>query len=830
MHPLASADSRRRRPTLAHAWLVLATAGTGLTGLSWVVIGPTARDRVSGAFCLACLAAAAWHFRRHPGLRGALAIGGVWAGTSLALLAMAPAPQASAAISPSLLAVYNLGAGSALPVLVLCRLGVAQATALVVSVTLALLLVDGLKSAGWLRTAEQQRLRFAPVAAVRPAGAGGGAQPGRPPTAQPTDGGATEAPDPAALADVENAAETQLRPWMTAEGSIPHPVIGWVNRPHGVMRSYYPDDPRGYFETRYFVEVEPTDDPANFWQLESEAPGAAHRAADPPPPARVRVEIDQPSAEDWQIRLIQPEIPLSAGGRYEVQLRARADAPRQVHLRMTRRLAPFDLGLNRRLLLQPNWADYRFAFVASRDEPRAILQFDFGTSDTAWELGDVRLLEIVPQADGSQGSHVVLPRLGTWRLEQSDGASGRLEQAGAPPGAMRVEIDRPAAEPWHLAVSRGYLPIEGGESYLLSGQIRADAPRGAVVSISAYAEPWSLGLSKELELTRQWTPLQMEFIPQRTGTSLGRFRFDVGGSPAAVELDRPRLEVGRLVPPPNRPAESLPVAYTVTYRTNAYGMRGPETTLTRPDQTLRIACLGDSFTLGVGVHEADIFPTLLGPLLAQGQSPPTPWREVEVLNCGVSGFSTREERLFFEQIAEPFDPQIVLVVMVSNDDLSYLEEVERGYLDDESPAEAAPAAWMMLRRLQHRRPPPDFSRCVTELKQLEARCLAQNRKLGVVVFRMFPHDSQWLALLETVQKGLAGSSIPVLDLGPSLYEGRDLAELLVHRIDGHPSALAHRLASEQIAAWLQGLGWLRASPAAARNAPMPSAARGGTGE
>lgn len=97
---------------------------------------------------------------------------------------------------------------------------------------------------------------------------------------------------------------------------------------------------------------------------------------------------------------------------------------------------------------------------------------------------------------------------------------------------------------------------------------------------------------------------------------------------------------------------------------NAFGMRGPETTLEKPPGTKRIVLLGDSFAFGWGVNEEEGFARVmereLNAKLPKGQ-------RVEVLNFGTPSYSTFQEVAHFFEKGIKFKPDIVLVFVVDND-------------------------------------------------------------------------------------------------------------------------------------------------------------------
>jgi lysophospholipase L1-like esterase len=99
----------------------------------------------------------------------------------------------------------------------------------------------------------------------------------------------------------------------------------------------------------------------------------------------------------------------------------------------------------------------------------------------------------------------------------------------------------------------------------------------------------------------------------------------------------------------------------VTIRTNSHGLRGPEFEKTKPEGKRRILLLGDSVVLGWGVEYEETFPALL-----QNYSDRESL-ETEVIPAGVSSWNTRTEYEYLRKIAIGFEPDIVILVIVSND-------------------------------------------------------------------------------------------------------------------------------------------------------------------
>lgn len=89
--------------------------------------------------------------------------------------------------------------------------------------------------------------------------------------------------------------------------------------------------------------------------------------------------------------------------------------------------------------------------------------------------------------------------------------------------------------------------------------------------------------------------------------------------------------------------------------------RGPEVALAKPAETLRIICYGDSNTDGPLAGGA--WPEALGEVLHEADAS----RRIEVLNAGVTGYSSYQGGRRFEQDVDTYHPDVVLVSFGWND-------------------------------------------------------------------------------------------------------------------------------------------------------------------
>ncbi|MCD6371335.1 MAG: hypothetical protein J7L39_01295, partial [Candidatus Aenigmarchaeota archaeon] len=87
-------------------------------------------------------------------------------------------------------------------------------------------------------------------------------------------------------------------------------------------------------------------------------------------------------------------------------------------------------------------------------------------------------------------------------------------------------------------------------------------------------------------------------------------------------------------------------------RTNSYGFKDYEWNITKPNNTIRIIALGDSFTEGFGVDVNETWPKQLEAMLNNLNLSV----RFEVFNMGQGGWGTYEEVETFKTIGLQFEP------------------------------------------------------------------------------------------------------------------------------------------------------------------------------
>jgi lysophospholipase L1-like esterase len=96
--------------------------------------------------------------------------------------------------------------------------------------------------------------------------------------------------------------------------------------------------------------------------------------------------------------------------------------------------------------------------------------------------------------------------------------------------------------------------------------------------------------------------------------------------------------------------------FRTSVRINQNGLRGHDYPYKRVNDVGRILVIGDSFAWGYGVEESERFSELLEASLG-----------VEVINAGISGYSTDQELLWFQEEGVKYNADLVILIFTGND-------------------------------------------------------------------------------------------------------------------------------------------------------------------
>jgi lysophospholipase L1-like esterase len=289
-------------------------------------------------------------------------------------------------------------------------------------------------------------------------------------------------------------------------------------------------------------------------------------------------------------------------------------------------------------------------------------------------------------------------------------------------------------------------------------------------------------------------------------------------------------------------------------RHNHYDYRGAEFDDVKPAGRYRVAVLGDSFTYGNGVPEAQRFSNLVGDAVQA--------RGIEVLNFGYPGNNWTEHVRTLERRVLRLRPDFVLLQWGTND----IELDEHVAGRPAVPPLISNRAWhdwlyqysalytqlnAQWVRLQLRRQMGDtYDRYLTRLygdpasegarlaadrmRQFIALARSRGGEVGLVLFPdtavTLGADYPYRFLHERVLAICAEQHVPCVDLLPAFARVPDRLSLWVTPLDAHPSVLANRLAADAILAafaprWVAAHDAMPAAPPPSAGEPWPSGRR-----
>ena len=255
------------------------------------------------------------------------------------------------------------------------------------------------------------------------------------------------------------------------------------------------------------------------------------------------------------------------------------------------------------------------------------------------------------------------------------------------------------------------------------------------------------------------------------------------------------------------PLGVLPPGARMETRVNALGLRG---SLPAPGARSAVV-LGDSFTFGEGVAEAETF---VGRLDAAWRG-----RGTRFVNAGVAGHGTVEEAARLVGLLDRLRPAAVLLVHVPNDAIPWDHSAERG---TDLLNVAAPSGSRLLGLLRSVASTGDveqwylsyyrgeraehWERARDALLWMAGTCAARNVRCGVVTFPLLHRldDYPLAEITSLVEAAARDAHVPFLDLTPS-FAGRDAPALWAHPADRHPNARAHAIAAEAMGPFVEGL-------------------------
>jgi D-alanyl-lipoteichoic acid acyltransferase DltB (MBOAT superfamily) len=247
-------------------------------------------------------------------------------------------------------------------------------------------------------------------------------------------------------------------------------------------------------------------------------------------------------------------------------------------------------------------------------------------------------------------------------------------------------------------------------------------------------------------------------------------------------------------------------------RTNRWGMRDRDYTLTPIPGTYRIALIGPSTAMGSGVKQDESFEAIVEERLNDAASA-TGRPPVEILNFGVAGYSPFHMLYQLDRKVAAFQPDMALflghVMDVERASRQFIKMAQRGTVPED------PYLRGLIERTgirvgtganEARRRIRGYEREL--LHWVYATFIERCRALQIVPVFVYMQavtdiDETWRAADRLEVLAIAGEAgFPVLDL-TGAYGGHPASALWIAENDGHPNALGNRLLADRLHALLQ---------------------------
>ena len=263
------------------------------------------------------------------------------------------------------------------------------------------------------------------------------------------------------------------------------------------------------------------------------------------------------------------------------------------------------------------------------------------------------------------------------------------------------------------------------------------------------------------------------------------------------------------------------------YERNRYGLRDVDYPEPKPSTCRRVLILGDSFTFGLGVPDnTAVFPKILERELNLSVHIPDVKR-VDVLNGGIPGSFTTDWLHLFRQVADTFDPDVVLAVFFLRDGTnigtqadffapiregivrrnsrsvwyrySYLYRNVRDYLDQRvvSREHMKALTRSYFGTTQETR---EWRAAQENLREIGRYAKDRGSVFGMAIFPVLVQlneDYYFTSICDLIEAFARQENIPVHSLLPA-FLGHSGPDLWVSSLNQHPNAVAHRIAAESL--------------------------------
>ena len=266
-----------------------------------------------------------------------------------------------------------------------------------------------------------------------------------------------------------------------------------------------------------------------------------------------------------------------------------------------------------------------------------------------------------------------------------------------------------------------------------------------------------------------------------------------------------------------RPNLDRQTVYVLTAQpTNSFGFVGREWTVTKPPDTRRVALLGDSLVMGLGIDTNHTFATLLENRL---NADPTLGvsHEFEVLNFAVRGYEITQMFDVEVEDASRFQPDVYILELselaISGNWDTHITQLVQAGIDPkydflrETVRQAGVVQGDSFSILHSKLAPFRIPVLRETLAEMKSRAMRDHAQFIVVLVPSVEDGDLFKQRFSGIREILASLDIPVIDLLDTFDSMPDKESLRIGLADVHPNSLGHRMLVDNL------YTGLRANPA-----------------
>ncbi|WP_044400354.1 SGNH/GDSL hydrolase family protein [Lacinutrix sp. Hel_I_90] len=237
------------------------------------------------------------------------------------------------------------------------------------------------------------------------------------------------------------------------------------------------------------------------------------------------------------------------------------------------------------------------------------------------------------------------------------------------------------------------------------------------------------------------------------------------------------------------------------FHTNAEGFRDRNHEMN--SKTTKIAILGDSFTMGTGVSQDEMYVTQTEKILNEQDSNTT----YEVFNFGVSGYALTNYRFILERNVLRYHPNLVVIGFCASND--HYKPGKDFSLDDFTikPKKNVFWDWYLKKMLSIKLKPKELSPVVYETKHIQhideqfqnfKNILTKNNSEGIIFYMDLVYDP---VRVEHIQALAKKNKLGFVDAS-GFFRDKNLFQYIVNELDPHPNGKANQIFAEKLSSYI----------------------------